>query len=153
MASTDGVYDLAAQHWATALQTYRQSIDLYRHVLQLRVRRFERLSLPRSAPPKLVAEPAPIPISREPSGSLTALTAREQEVAQLMAYGFTNQQIAEKLIVTRGTVANHVAHILDKLGLANRTQVAAYLIAGRASGPGASAVANTWIEDAVREVG
>jgi len=45
-----------------------------------------------------------------------------------MACGYTNQQIADTLVLTRGTVANHVAHILDKLGASNRTQVAALVL-------------------------
>jgi DNA-binding NarL/FixJ family response regulator len=46
----------------------------------------------------------------------------------LIARGYTNQQIAETLVLTRGTVANHVAHILGKVGVTNRTQVAARVL-------------------------
>jgi hypothetical protein len=49
-------------------------------------------------------------------------------VADLLARGYSNQQIADALVLTRGTVANHVAHILAKLGVANRTQVAAWVL-------------------------
>jgi ATP/maltotriose-dependent transcriptional regulator MalT len=51
------------------------------------------------------------------------LTAREWEVTRLIIKGFTNRQIAETLVITRGTVANHVAHILSKLNCQTRTQV------------------------------
>jgi non-specific serine/threonine protein kinase len=51
------------------------------------------------------------------------LTARECEVAALVGRGMSNRQIAEKLVITRRTVAAHVGHILDKLGFTSRTQV------------------------------
>jgi DNA-binding NarL/FixJ family response regulator len=55
------------------------------------------------------------------------LTAREQEVAILIAYGFTNRQIAEQLVIALRTADNHVQHIFDKLGLTSRSQVAAWV--------------------------
>jgi DNA-binding CsgD family transcriptional regulator len=70
---------------------------------------------------------------RVPSVTFTCLdelTPREHEVATLLARGYSNKQIAQSLVLTQGTVANHVAHILSKLGVTNRTQVAA-LILGR----------------------
>ena len=54
------------------------------------------------------------------------LTAREQEVAALLARGLTNRQIAEQLVVTERTVAAHVEHVLDKLGFASRHQAGAW---------------------------
>jgi DNA-binding NarL/FixJ family response regulator len=54
------------------------------------------------------------------------LSPREQEVATLLARGLSNRQIAEQLVVTERTVAAHVEHILDKLALASRHQVAAW---------------------------
>jgi non-specific serine/threonine protein kinase len=47
-------------------------------------------------------------------------------VAALVARGRTNRQIAQELIITQGTVANHVEHILGKLGFDNRAQIAAW---------------------------
>jgi DNA-binding NarL/FixJ family response regulator len=125
MASTDGVYVVAARNWAVAIETYRQSIDLYRHVIQIQAQRSDRVALVLPARPIPLALPAPSPTENDNFGGLTA---REREVARLLAHGFTNQQIAETLVITRGTVANHVAHILSKLDLSNRTQVAAFLI-------------------------
>jgi DNA-binding CsgD family transcriptional regulator len=58
------------------------------------------------------------------------LTAREFEVARLIAEGRTNGEIAGDLGVTRKTVASHVEHILAKLGVGRRTEVAAWT-AGR----------------------
>ena len=57
-----------------------------------------------------------------------ALSAREQEVAALIAQGLTNRQLGERLCITPGTAANHVVHILNKLGLSARSQIAAWAV-------------------------
>jgi DNA-binding CsgD family transcriptional regulator len=54
-----------------------------------------------------------------------SLTPREQEVATLIARGLSNREIAEALIITEGTAAVHVKHILSKLGFKSRSQLAA----------------------------
>jgi len=54
------------------------------------------------------------------------LTAREREVAALLASGFSNRAIAERLVITEGTAEVHVKHIMNKLGLTSRTQVAVW---------------------------
>jgi DNA-binding NarL/FixJ family response regulator len=54
-----------------------------------------------------------------------ALTPRELEVMRLLTQGAANHQIAEKLSITENTVKTHVAHILEKLKLRSRAQVAA----------------------------
>ena len=56
----------------------------------------------------------------------TELTEREVEVLTLIARGFTNQKIAEDLVISVGTVKGHVSNILSKLHLADRTQAAVY---------------------------
>ena len=63
------------------------------------------------------------------------LSAREFEVAQLVAAGLTNRQIAERLVVAPKTVSAHVTHILGKLGAARRAEIAAWCATVR---PGAS---------------
>ncbi|HJW22084.1 MAG TPA: AAA family ATPase [Candidatus Limnocylindrales bacterium] len=52
-------------------------------------------------------------------------TAREREVLPLLAEGWTNQQIADALFITRKTASVHVSNILAKLGVANRAEAAA----------------------------
>jgi DNA-binding CsgD family transcriptional regulator len=52
------------------------------------------------------------------------LTPREREINELMATGFSNRGIAEKLVITEATVEVHVKHILRKLGLRSRRQLA-----------------------------
>jgi non-specific serine/threonine protein kinase len=50
-------------------------------------------------------------------------------VAVLVARGLTNREIAAALLVTEHTAMRHVEHILSKLGLRSRTQVAAWAVA------------------------
>ncbi|HUV16665.1 MAG TPA: helix-turn-helix transcriptional regulator, partial [Pelolinea sp.] len=47
---------------------------------------------------------------------------REMEILALVAAGFTNKQIAERLVVSLSTVKSHIHHICTKLDAANRTQ-------------------------------
>jgi DNA-binding NarL/FixJ family response regulator len=125
-----------AQAWASAVQTYRQAVDVYRTVLELRAQRATRIS--GGALPRLPSSEA----EKADELCLEGLTVREREVAHLIARGYTNQQIAEKLVVTRGTAANHVAHILFKLGVTNRTQVAAMVFNGTIPEPISDAAAS-----------
>lgn len=52
------------------------------------------------------------------------LSPREIEVVRLIAEGLSNQQIAERLFLSNGTVRNHISTILEKTGLEHRTQLA-----------------------------
>ena len=56
------------------------------------------------------------------------LTAREQDVMQLIADGKTNQEIADDLVISESTVKTHVSNILAKLHLKDRTQIAIYAL-------------------------
>ncbi len=58
---------------------------------------------------------------------LAVLTPMERRVAELVATGMRNQQIAETLVLTVGTVKNHVSSLLRKLGHEDRTTLALYL--------------------------
>jgi len=55
---------------------------------------------------------------------MESLTPREVEVLRLLSQGQTNPQIAQNLLVSRGTVKIHVQHIISKLGVSDRTQAA-----------------------------
>ncbi|NBE94975.1 LuxR family transcriptional regulator [Nonomuraea sp. KC401] len=59
------------------------------------------------------------------------LTAREREIAELVARGLSNRAIADELVISPATAARHVANILSKLGFSTRTQIAAWMIASR----------------------
>ncbi|MEZ5270912.1 MAG: LuxR C-terminal-related transcriptional regulator [Ilumatobacteraceae bacterium] len=56
------------------------------------------------------------------------LTAREREVASLIAEGLTNGQLAERLYISPKTAAVHVSNILTKLGLSSRVEIAAWAV-------------------------
>jgi DNA-binding CsgD family transcriptional regulator len=77
--------------------------------------------------PRIAAEAATL--SDEASGlrgGAGTLTAREREIALLVAEGLANRAIAEKLVLSERTVETHVRNVLAKLELNNRTQVAAW---------------------------
>jgi DNA-binding CsgD family transcriptional regulator len=76
---------------------------------------------------KLTAQPQPQGRAAGP------LTAREEEVAELVSRGLTNRAIAAALVVSERTAQNHVQHILTKLGFSARSQIAAWVVSRRAS--------------------
>lgn len=78
-----------------------------------------RVSIDRAGPEAVVF------ITPRPDPRFDALTNRQYEVATLVAAGFTNQQIADALFVSLGTVKDHVHAILKRTNLASRSEVAA----------------------------
>lgn len=61
-------------------------------------------------------------------GALEALTSREKEVLKLTAEGFTNQEIAEKLVISPKTVDTYRQRIMEKLNLHHRSQLVRYAL-------------------------
>lgn len=52
------------------------------------------------------------------------LSPRETDIVKLISDGLSNQEIAERLFISNGTVRNHISTILEKTGLEHRTQIA-----------------------------
>jgi predicted ATPase/DNA-binding CsgD family transcriptional regulator len=69
-----------------------------------------------------------------PGVPISVLTAREQQIATLIARGLSNRAIADELVISPATAARHVANILGKLGLNSRAQVAAWTAGHRSAG-------------------
>jgi DNA-binding NarL/FixJ family response regulator len=69
------------------------------------------------------------------TGDLSVLSEREREIANLVAGGASNPDIARTLFLSRKTVERHVSSILGKLDVKNRAQLAARVAAGREAGP------------------
>jgi len=71
------------------------------------------------------------------------LTAREAEVATLVADGLSNKQIALRMVISPRTVETHVQHIMDKLGFTARSQIAAWSAGNRTRQPAPATGKNT----------
>jgi ATP/maltotriose-dependent transcriptional regulator MalT len=72
---------------------------------------------------------------RGPTSDLGALSQRERQVAELVASGASNPEIAQALFLSRKTVERHVSNVLAKLGARNRTELARLLSADSTPGP------------------
>ena len=75
-------------------------------------------------PPSPVPTPAAAPRERERS----PLSQREREIVALVAQGFKNKEMAEKMFISEQTVKNHLHNIFDKLGVSDRLELALYAI-------------------------
>jgi DNA-binding NarL/FixJ family response regulator len=70
---------------------------------------------------QMIAEPAARPVD---AGQVDVLTERELDVLRLLAQGYSNPEIAQRMHLAAGTVRNYVSTILQKLGVGDRTQAA-----------------------------
>jgi DNA-binding NarL/FixJ family response regulator len=75
------------------------------------------------------SRPAPRPDNTQAGASPGRLTRRERDVAALVAQGLSNGQIAAALVISARTVESHVQHIMDKLGVSARAQIAVWAAA------------------------
>jgi non-specific serine/threonine protein kinase len=71
------------------------------------------------------------------AGGAGLLTAREEEIAGLLAQGLSNKAIAKSLVIAQRTAETHVGNVLVKLGLSSRSQVAAWVAEQRGIDPSA----------------
>jgi non-specific serine/threonine protein kinase len=76
----------------------------------------------------LLQSPAESPASTNATLARAGLSKREMDVVRLLVEGRTNQEIAATLFISPHTTANHVASILNKLGLDSRTAVVAWTV-------------------------
>ena len=71
------------------------------------------------------------------------LSAREREIVALVAQGYKNKEMAEKMFISEQTVKNHLHNIFDKLGVSDRLELALYAIHKGLHLPGDNAPAKT----------
>ena len=76
-------------------------------------------------PQLVVALAEELSTAKERDRRAETLTAREIEVLQLLAFGHTNRDIAERLYISPDTVKTHLEHIFEKLGASDRTAAVA----------------------------
>jgi DNA-binding NarL/FixJ family response regulator len=92
----------------------------------------EVLRMVKHLAPRTSQEAAPRHLQVVPTGgerdALAALSERELEVVRLVAEGLSNKEISARLSLSDKTVKNHISHILAKMNLTARTQVAVYAI-------------------------
>ena len=67
-------------------------------------------------------------LSKARPGAEDVLSEREREILLLVAQGYTNKEIAAKLVLSPYTARNHVIRILDKMGLSRRSEAAAQAV-------------------------
>ncbi|MGE5553651.1 MAG: LuxR C-terminal-related transcriptional regulator [Betaproteobacteria bacterium] len=98
----------------------RETIVLVQEVFRL----ISPLAAAEAAAPPTFSTPA----SRLAEGPLSRLTSRELEILGLIGAGLSNRKVAAQLFISEGTVKTHITHLLQKLGLANRTEAALFAI-------------------------
>ena len=126
----------SAERWARSVETYRSAVNAFMSAVQHRRPSDPRVvalttldaAVPTTQDGVQRAKPPHRAAARAGELNRCPLTAREFEVAILVARGFTNHQIAETLVITPGTAANHVAAILERLDLRTRTQIAVWML-------------------------
>jgi DNA-binding NarL/FixJ family response regulator len=79
----------------------------------------ERLMTSVPDPDQIVPQATPVDLSQIPP--------REQDVLRLVGQGYTNREIATELFLAEGTVKTYVTHLLNRLSLKNRSQLAIYV--------------------------
>src|ERR1039457_4487967 len=89
------------------------------HTTQAVIRQFVANEEPPQTPP---------PTSQVRDRERSPLSQREREIVALVAQGFKNKEMAEKMFISEQTVKNHLHNIFDKLGVSDRLELALYAI-------------------------
>lgn len=105
----------------------RGEVSLHPTIARKLVDEFRRSPMP-SAPSATTRPGAPQAVKPEVAGE--PLTAREREVLGLVSQGLSNQQIADRLVLSERTVRFYVSSILNKLHVTSRTQAALHTLRG-----------------------
>ncbi|HEX9067715.1 MAG TPA: AAA family ATPase [Ktedonobacterales bacterium] len=115
-------FQKAARREESTARSLIESLAASVEEAQLR-ERFQRVALA-SLPPERSLSTA-----QRAKQAFGGLTAREREVAALIAHGATSREIARALTISERTAEAHVSHVLDKLGFSSRAQIAAWAVA------------------------
>ena len=122
--------DLPVQDLANAVRAVSQGV--YQFDASVIERMIEAYSRPNTAQQSETEErmtpPLPATKTNASPESLNAagLTNREVEILRLIATGATNREVADQLVISEGTVKNHLSNIFSRLGLRDRTQAVMY---------------------------
>jgi DNA-binding CsgD family transcriptional regulator len=124
------------QQWAEARAIYSDAVAAFRRAIGIWRRVQSTRSTGRAVGGRTHATRArSLARALVQTTTLPELTSREREVTELVARGLSNRDIAHELVIEAGTVANHVAHILSKCGVSNRTQLAALVTSSQTEAP------------------
>ncbi|MFJ8045708.1 ATP-binding protein [Kitasatospora sp. NPDC096147] len=133
LGAAEAVQESASSHLFDHLrEDRRRSVDLARQ--QLGDTAFDRavaegrtLGYERTVALALDEPEPPAPAATARPGRSGPLTRRETEVAELVADGLSNREIAERLVISTRTVESHVEHVLAKLAFTSRAQIATWI--------------------------
>lgn len=122
--------DLPAQDLANAIRAVSQGVyQLDASVIERMIGTYDG---PKSAKPGDAEERSmpSLPNAKRHTAAdsldAAALTNREREILRLIALGATNREVADSLVISEGTVKNHLSNIFSRLGLRDRTQAVMY---------------------------
>lgn len=122
--------DLPAQDLANAVRAVSQGV--YQFDASVIERMIEAYRRPNTSQQSETEErmTSPLPKTKTnatpDSPSAAGLTNREIEILRLIAAGATNREVADQLVISEGTVKNHLSNIFGRLGLRDRTQAVMY---------------------------
>ena len=131
------LFSQALRHGVAGIVSKRESTELLLKSIR-RVRAGE-LWLNRSTTAHVVRQltgrPIPMPRHVSPTDKPAPLSRREREIVCLVAQGFRNREIADKLFISEQTVKNHMHNIFEKVGVQDRLELALYAIYHRLHEP------------------